>query len=68
MFAKVLAANACKNIFGLDLVVNKEMKSTSTKKTFLRGIVFNKNVNSIVIRPIQRAMVLVVELEYFRLE
>ena len=47
MLATVLEANASKNIFGLEITVGKEMKSTSTKKKFLRVIVFNKNINSI---------------------
>ena len=45
MIATVLEANASKNIFCLEITVGKEMKSTSTKKTFLRVIVFNKNIN-----------------------
>ena len=36
-----------KNIFGLEITVGMEMKSTSTKKIFLRGMHFHKNVNSI---------------------
>ena len=47
MLATVLEANSSKNIFGLEITVGKEMKSTSTKKKFLRIIVFNKNINSI---------------------
>ena len=47
MLATVLEANARKNVFGLEIKVGKEMKSTSTKKTFLRVIVFNKNINFI---------------------
>ena len=47
MLATVLEANSSKNIFGLEITVRKEMKSTSTKKKFLRVIVFNKNINSI---------------------
>ena len=47
MLATVLEANVSKNIIGLEKTVGKEMKSTSTKKTFLRVIVFNKNINSI---------------------
>ena len=43
----VLEANASKNIFGLEIAISKEMKSTSTKKTFLRVMVFNTNINSI---------------------
>ena len=47
MLATVLEANVSKIIFGLEITVGKEMKSTSTKKTFLRVIVFNENINSI---------------------
>ena len=47
MLAAVLEANASKNIFGLETMVGKEMKSTSMKTAFLRVIVFNKNINSI---------------------
>ena len=47
MLATVLEANASKNIFGLEITVGKEIKSTSMKKKFLRVIVFNKNINSI---------------------
>ena len=47
MLFTVLGANASKNIFGLEITVGKEMKSTSTKKEFLRVIVFNKNINSV---------------------
>ena len=47
MLATVLEANASKNIFCLEITVGKEMKSTSTKKTFLRVIAFNNNINSI---------------------
>ena len=42
-----LEANVSKNIFSLEITVGKEMKSTSTKKNFLRVIVFNKQINSI---------------------
>ena len=48
MLATVLEANASKNIFGFEITVGKKMKSTSTtKKTFMRVLVFNKNINSI---------------------
>ena len=47
MLATVFEENASKNIFCLEITVGKEMKSTSTKKTLLRVIVFNKNINSI---------------------
>ena len=47
MLATVLEANVSNNIFGLEIMVGKEMKSASTKKTFLRVIVFNRNINSI---------------------
>ena len=47
MLATVLEASASKNVFGLEITVGKELKSTSTKKNFLRVIVFNKNINSI---------------------
>ena len=47
MLATVLEANASKNIFCLEKMVGKEMKSTSTKKKFLRVIAFNTNINSI---------------------
>ena len=47
MLATVLEANVSKNIFSLEITVGKEMKSTSTKKTLLRVIVFNENINSI---------------------
>ena len=47
MLATVLEANVGRNIFGLEIMVGKEMKSTSMKKTFLRVIVLNKNINSI---------------------
>ena len=46
MLASVLEANASKIMFGLETMVSKELKSASTK-TFLRVIVFNKNINSI---------------------
>ena len=47
MLATVLEANLSKNIFGLEIMAGKAMKSTSMKKTFLRVIVFDKNINSI---------------------
>ena len=47
MLATVLEANASKDIFGLEITVGKEMKSTFRKKKFLRVIIFNKNINSI---------------------
>ena len=47
MLATGLGANASKNIFGLEITVDKEMKSTPTKKTFLTVIVVNKNISSI---------------------
>ena len=36
-----------KNIFGVEITVGKEMKFASMKKTFLRVMHFNKNINSI---------------------
>ena len=47
MLATVLEANVSKNIFCLEITVGKKMKSTCTKKRFLRVIVFNKNMTSI---------------------
>ena len=47
MLATVLEANASKNVFGFEIMVGKEVRSTSTKKNFLRVIVSNKNINSI---------------------
>ena len=47
MLATLLEANVSKNIFGLEITVGKEMKSTSTKKTFLRFTAFNEAINSI---------------------
>ena len=47
MLATFFEANASKNIFGFEITVGKEMKSTSMKETFLRVIVFDKNTNSI---------------------
>ena len=46
MLATVLGANVSKSIFGLEITVGKEMKPTSMKKTFLRVVVSNKNINS----------------------
>ena len=47
MLPTVLEAHASKIIFGLEITVGKEMKCTSTKKKFLRVIVFNENINFI---------------------
>ncbi len=53
MLDSVSRGNVSKNIFGLEITVGKEMKYISIKKIFLRGMHFDKNINSIVTRPIQ---------------
>ena len=44
---KGLGAEVSKNVFGLEIRVGKEIKSTLIKKTFLRVVHFKKNMNSI---------------------
>ena len=52
MLATVLEAKASRNIFCLQIMVGKEIKSTSTKETFLRVIVFNPIVVGLFDSPI----------------
>ena len=47
MLPTVLGGNMSKNLFGLEITVAKEMKSTSTKTAFLRVVHFDKNIYSI---------------------
>ena len=52
MLATVLGAKGSKKIFGLEITVSKEMKSTSTKKTFRRVRVLKRTSILFVISPI----------------
>ena len=47
MLATVLRGKVGENIFGFEITVGKEMKSTSTKKIFLRVMLLDKYIYSI---------------------